>query len=61
MVTDLLPGLISAPYCDLGNPCVRDEPPEAQEKHFVISDDEKEELSLTINRVTEVNAESSTL
>lgn len=43
MVTDLLRGLISAPDCDPGHPCVRDEPLEAQKKHSVISADEKED------------------
>lgn len=43
-MTDLPPWSHICSYCDLGHPCVRDETPKAQEKRFVISDDEKEEL-----------------
>lgn len=40
---------------------MRDETLGAQEKHFVISDDEKEELSGIISRVTGVEAKRGTI
>lgn len=60
-MTDLLPWPHICSYCDLGHPCVRDETRGAREKHFVISDDEKEEVSVIISRVTGVKAETDTV
>lgn len=40
---------------------MRDETRGAREKHFVISDDEKEEVSVIISRVTGVKAERDTV
>jgi len=55
VVADLLPGLIWAPTV-IWAMWVRDETRRAKERHFVISDDEREEVSGVISRVTGVEA-----
>lgn len=61
VVTDLLPGLISAPTVIWAILWVRDETRGAREKHSVIFDDEKEELSGIISRATGVKAPRGTI